>query len=167
MKKKIEEDDSQEIAEREDLELILETLEAKQTILKNLDEKILADTLEEDTEKEILVTDRYNFTLHTKLRKFRKHILALEPTAESYSNIPFRGNDHGLLNCSENSCGQQPFTISRSESNHHSGSKFHNSPILDLPVFEGNVLEWQLFWDLFESAIHSNNALTDVQKFNY
>jgi hypothetical protein len=88
--KKLEEENSEEIAEREDLELILETLEAKHTILKDLDEKILADTLEEDTEKEILDTDEYNFTLHAKLRKFRKHILvqrlALEPTAESDSN---------------------------------------------------------------------------------
>ena len=62
--KKLEEDNSEKIAERENLELILETLEAKKTTLKDLDEKILTETQEEDTEKEILDTDEYNFTLN-------------------------------------------------------------------------------------------------------
>lgn len=35
---------------------------------------------------------------------------------------------------------------------------------LNLPTFDGNILEWQLFWDSFDSAIH--NTLTEVQKFN-
>lgn len=33
--------------------------------------------------------------------------------------------------------------------------------------FEGNLLEWQSFWGSFDSAIHSYNTLTEVQKCNY
>ena len=40
-------------------------------------------------------------------------------------------------------------------------------PKLTLPIFEGNPLAWQAFWDSFESAVHSNNVLTDIQKLNY
>jgi len=40
-------------------------------------------------------------------------------------------------------------------------------PKLTLPTFEGDPLTWQTFWDSFDSAVHSNNVLTDVQKLNY
>ena len=40
-------------------------------------------------------------------------------------------------------------------------------PKLTLPIFEGDPLLWQTFWDSFESAVHSNNVLSEVQKLNY
>ena len=40
-------------------------------------------------------------------------------------------------------------------------------PKLTLPTFSGNPLMWQTFWDSFSAAVHCNEALTGVQKFNY
>ena len=40
-------------------------------------------------------------------------------------------------------------------------------PKLVLPSFNGNPLEWQTFWDAFRSAVHDNDTISDVQKFNY
>ena len=40
-------------------------------------------------------------------------------------------------------------------------------PKLTLPTFGGNPLKWQTFWDSFDSAVHSNNLLTNVQRLNY
>ena len=40
-------------------------------------------------------------------------------------------------------------------------------PRLDLPTFSGNALEWQPFWDGFDAAVHSNPAISEVQKLNY
>lgn len=40
-------------------------------------------------------------------------------------------------------------------------------PKLTLPTFEGDPLEWQTFWDSFDSAVNSNNVLSDVQRLNY
>ena len=40
-------------------------------------------------------------------------------------------------------------------------------PKLTLPIFGGDPLKWQTFWDSFDSAVHSNNMLTNVQKLNY
>ena len=38
-----------------------------------------------------------------------------------------------------------------------------------MPSFSGDILQWQSFWDSYESTIyvHSNVNLTDVQKFTY
>ena len=38
---------------------------------------------------------------------------------------------------------------------------------LNIPVFSGDSLHWQSFWDCFEAAIHCNPSLTGVQKLNY
>ena len=40
-------------------------------------------------------------------------------------------------------------------------------PKLNIPVFSGDSLNWQSFWDCFEAAIHCNPSLTGVQKLNY
>ena len=39
-------------------------------------------------------------------------------------------------------------------------------PKIDLPKFNGNVLEWQAFWDRFKVTIHDSD-IADVQKFTY
>ena len=40
-------------------------------------------------------------------------------------------------------------------------------PKLNIPVFSGEALQWQSFWDCFEAAVHDNPSLTSVQKLNY
>ena len=40
-------------------------------------------------------------------------------------------------------------------------------PKLDLAKYNGDPLKWQPFWDSFEAAIHKNESLSDVEKFNY
>ena len=52
---------------------------------------------------------------------------------------------------------------------HASSSQSLNSrlPKLTLPVFSGDPLHWQTFWDSFSAAVHMNPALGCIQKFNY
>ena len=40
-------------------------------------------------------------------------------------------------------------------------------PKLELKNFDGNILKWQEFWNTFESTVHKNNDLQNVEKFNY
>ena len=40
-------------------------------------------------------------------------------------------------------------------------------PKLEHPKFTGKVTEWSSFWDLFNTAIHSNANMSKVNKFNY
>ena len=40
-------------------------------------------------------------------------------------------------------------------------------PKLTIPPFEGDITQWTPFWDSYESAIHQNSSLTEIDKFNY
>ena len=40
-------------------------------------------------------------------------------------------------------------------------------PKIELKSFDGDILNWQTFWDQFESSVHSNISLSDVDKFSY
>ena len=40
-------------------------------------------------------------------------------------------------------------------------------PKLTLRPFNGDVTTWTTFWDSYESAIHNNDNLSDIDKFNY
>ena len=40
-------------------------------------------------------------------------------------------------------------------------------PKLVLPKFKGDVKNWTAFWDSFKSAVHNNEDIPKVDKFNY
>ena len=40
-------------------------------------------------------------------------------------------------------------------------------PKLEVRKFNGKLHEWQEFWDSFESAIHTNESVSNVDKFSY
>ena len=39
-------------------------------------------------------------------------------------------------------------------------------PKLEISKFNGDVINWQRFWDQFRSAIHENNSISDIDKFS-
>ena len=49
----------------------------------------------------------------------------------------------------------------------NSAHMYAKLPKLELPTFDGNILEWTSFKDSFDAAVDTNQTLTDVQKFNY
>ena len=38
---------------------------------------------------------------------------------------------------------------------------------MEFPKFDGNPLKWKEFHDAFNSTIHNNNNLSNIDKFNY
>lgn len=40
-------------------------------------------------------------------------------------------------------------------------------PKLELPTFDGDLRQWQTYSDVFDSLIHNNTALSDIDKYNY
>lgn len=40
-------------------------------------------------------------------------------------------------------------------------------PKITVPLFNGDPVKWTSFWDSYQSAIHWNSDLTEVNKFNY
>ena len=40
-------------------------------------------------------------------------------------------------------------------------------PKIDVPTFDGNILNWQAFWEQFSIAIHERSSLSDTEKLVY
>ena len=53
------------------------------------------------------------------------------------------------------------------QSSHQNNQPSVELPKLSLKKFSGDVTTWTTFWDTFESAIHKNPNLSDIDKFNY
>ena len=47
------------------------------------------------------------------------------------------------------------------------GSSKVKLPKITLPHFKGNPIYWTAFWDSYESSVHLNSGLSNVDKFNY
>ncbi|ESP02011.1 hypothetical protein LOTGIDRAFT_157146 [Lottia gigantea] len=48
-----------------------------------------------------------------------------------------------------------------------SSNFYHRLPKLDLQTFSGDILAWQTFLDSFQTTVHTNPSLTNVQRFSY
>lgn len=55
-------------------------------------------------------------------------------------------------------------TINSNQSESHSNVKL---PKIEIPRFGGDVKGWQTFIDMFNSIVHNNSTLSNIEKFNY
>ena len=39
-----------------------------------------------------------------------------------------------------------------------------NLPQIEIPTFDGNILNWRLFWEQFQAAVHNKRQLEVVDK---
>ena len=134
------------------LQVILETYDAKIEQLRKIDETISNKIADEETlEVEFAEADDY----------------LMELTEKRY-RLQFR------IKSSQNALHSETSTSSSSSQGHNSShtvnssnSSNHRLPKLTLPTFLGNPLKWQTFWDTYKTAIHDNVSLSDVKKFTY
>ncbi|XP_063427126.1 uncharacterized protein LOC134710669 [Mytilus trossulus] len=168
--------------DEEEVIATLGKLVQKQTLFEDLNEQILKLTEPEDVENEIVDSDEYSVDMETKIRHIRKCIQNVQTPQSRHidshttthtlnpETIPFVpthniANPHNAQSF-ENPSVQASHTFNTQQSSFSSASS-HRLPKLSLPIFSGNILEWQTFWDSYESAVHLNLSLTNVQKFNY
>ncbi|XP_069108234.1 uncharacterized protein [Argopecten irradians] len=129
---------------------------------------------------EIINADEYAFDLEQNIDKVRKFLFKTRPSspldvhAQDFTPNPNPLPDSESINVNSNMNDEIHitnntirFTEVPPSFNKHISSQYHKLPKLDLPTFSGDILEWQSFWDSFDTAIHSNQTLGDVQKFNY
>ena len=129
------------------LKKIEKSLNEKATVLKNFDNDILelideadVDTLLTEIQDSSNLSDEINETL-IKI----EHMLKSVETTVSSSTLP----------------GATPV------STNNVIGKYSRLPKLEIAKFEGDVLQWQGFWDQFSAAIDSNSQLKNIDKFNY
>ena len=160
-----------------DFHAILKAIEAKVTILETLNEKILSQTEIDGLEEEIFQTDTYSAELDIQLCRLRAFRDQQEKRAAPHTTDLPRDDQRNSCNQQSNNNGLNPdassFFPNRTvsyNSNHSVSSnstQFYRLPKIALPSFSGDILRWQTFWDSYESTIHMNANLTDVQKFTY
>ena len=127
------------------LSLLRLTLKEKFDTIKALDGEIIYLIKDKTLADEIKQADAYKETIFASLVK-------IEELMETSSTVP------------RELPGTSP-TDSRSEG-HGSASRV-KLPKLQLRPFGGELTKWTSFWDSFESAVHNNRELSDIEKFNY
>lgn len=151
---------------------ILEALTAKAETLQTLNQQILEQTDVAGIEEEIIQGEEYTLNLEISIRELRSYSknhggaatgdlppLLSARNAQSVTDIHAPQSSTAL---ESTQVVQRTFSDTSSSS-----SQYHRLPKLSLPTFNGDILQWQTFWDSFESTIHLNVNLTDVQKFSY
>ncbi|XP_060571807.1 uncharacterized protein LOC132729986 [Ruditapes philippinarum] len=153
---------------------ILEAIVRKAETIKSLNEKILELTEVIDIEEEVVNSEEYGLTLEIKMRELRAYSENRKSNTEEQQNAyseptnPQNQNKDGSGSLTENNNLNNGNSSLQNVSTFQSNtSLYQRLPKLSLPVFSGDILEWQSFWDAFDSSVHQNPNLTEVQKFNY
>ena len=144
---------------------LMDTIQRKRKLLQKLDEDILHATSTENTETEIIETDEYYLDLESHLRNF-KTLMKVSKCAQN-SSVDLNPHASEFTSQSSLHIPSQQIPQNVSNSNVSSTSQNHRLPKLSLPKFSGDILDWQTFWESFETTVHLNHNLTDIQKFCY
>ena len=133
-----------------------------------LDEQILADLVvkedsaEEEVPKEITRAASLKGEVTQRLVAIEGrlsptlNVQQTEPTASPAMSSPPASNQNGA---------QNPPSPAMTSGNQKTARV--KLPKLEVRKFSGRLEHWQEFWDCFESAIHLNEGLSDVDKFSY
>ena len=152
---------SEEERDTNEVKSTIKSLTNKRTILEDLDARILDYTPEEDVEKEIEDADGYVFEIEKTLSKFEtfsQSNMHAQPATNQTEfslnpNAPaFPEGSSSYLHPMQN----QTLPLYSSQGNFSNtstnSSQYHKLPKLNMPTFDGNILNWQSFWDSFSSA---------------
>ena len=143
------------------LQVVLQTFDTKIEQLKKLDENISCKIeTEKELESEIVEVDDYLGELMDKRYRIQFFISADQATTPSPNNTLSAAQNYSQ---GEQLLASQGHTYSPQLNN----SSAHRLPKLALPIFNGNPLKWQTFWDSYKAAVHDNKSLCDIQRFNY
>jgi predicted glutamine amidotransferase len=156
--------------ENGNLEGFCETLKRKRDSLSQLDAEILDETPEESMGFEIEDADRYTIDVERTLAKVRNvsNLNYSKSTNGVHTSQRLNPNATEFLYINSDSSSSMLNNVQFRPSMHISNSSsYHKLPKLNLTFFDGNLLNWQQFWDAFQSIIHDNSFITDVQKFSY
>ena len=63
--------------------------------------------------------------------------------------------------------GTVPYPIQNPNSQNSDISVRPRLPRQEIPSFSGDPLQFQSFWEIFDSSIHSNTSLAPITKFSY
>ena len=126
-----------------------------------LDEKLYAELIadekptKEDTAAEIDKAARLKADVLQRLAAIDEKLAVLQPGLSESQNMSWSPSKNQNVENRATSSSANSKTVKV------------KLPKLEVRKFSGKLEEWQEFWDSFESAIHSNDSLSNVDKFFY
>ncbi|KAL5009110.1 hypothetical protein ScPMuIL_014691 [Solemya velum] len=150
------------------LPTLLKSIQEKKIILSDINEKILNEAEKEGVEEEITQTDEYTLDMDLQILEITKKLDSSQ-TTRSFNFIPPPISSATFSNENLNPNAEMFLPPNRESATNTVSSvgSYYKLPNLTLPSFSGDFLDWQTFWDSYQSSIHNNIGLTDVQKFSY
>ena len=121
---------------------LLEILTEKVETIKTLNEKVANHADVDDLVTELVESEQYLIDLELKIDTIR----------EGSSNQQRDENQNSREDRTPDTT--PPSSHVSLDTCNSSNASYHKLPKLTLPQFNGNVTEWQTFWDCFESSIH-------------
>ena len=145
------------------------TVVGKLKSLEDINEEILSSIDEEEMENEMVEMEDYLLEIRLRIGDLEsKHRATVEAIHSSSLNLDHPVTRHSSResygNRNNSTSGND---VSNTSIQSTSTSQFHKLPKLTLPTLSGVILEWQTFWDCYESSIDNNMSLSEVQKFFY
>lgn len=123
----------------------MESLEEKWKIFSDTHKKILADSSVDELAKSQYVTENIYECVEEAYIEFkteiREYLSKLKPSTTPCISIPTSHSNADTCNV--------------------------RLPKISIPTFTGSYAEWTTFKDLYESLVHKNTSIDDVQKMHY
>ncbi|XP_071033036.1 uncharacterized protein [Parasteatoda tepidariorum] len=134
------------------IEEIIETLTNKFDSLSSVDKELEPLFNDDEYQSEFEKTEEYQDKVVISKLRAKKKINEMQTSVKSME--------------SENITLQR--SINKTEINESAAEKVRiQLPKLSIAKFYGDVSQWLTFWNSFETAIHNNELLDKVDKFNY
>ena len=158
-----------EEVDTDQLSLIKQMLVEKVETERILDGEMADIVPDDELEAEIQGADEYKERLYGVLAKLKKALEA--PSAAVVSPAPPPSVRHPApvdrRERSDPSTTEPPVGPDTSVVAATPATDRVKLPKISLPQFRGNLMKWTAFWDSFNSAVHTNDRLSEIDKFNY
>ena len=161
-----------EDVDTDQLSLIRQMLVEKVETLKILDSEMAQLVPDDEVEEEIQCVDEYKEKVYGVLAKLNKAltpITAPTPTTVARTEPPPPAG-HLPPAAETGHSATEPRTPTETPPPIVATTPTTDRvklPKISLPHFRGNLMRWTAFWDSFNSAIHTNDRLSEIDKFNY
>ena len=162
-----------EDVDTDQLSLIKQMLVEKMETLKVLDGELAELVPDEELEEEIQRADEYKERVYGVLAKLNKAVGPIttpppttvsrtEPLPPAERRLPAVETGHPVTEPRTVPTETPPPIVAATPT-----TARVKLPKISLPHFRGNLMRWSAFWDSFNSAIHINDRLSEIDKFNY
>ena len=155
-----------ELSEEESVLIHFITHEAER--VQGLNEKIVNHQDTEDIATELVESNEYSINLTLQISRLEKSLnSATPPTTQSAgTSLDRQKSNNATVGMEEHTTGDSVSTQLANST--RSCNTNHKLPKLTLPEFNGEITQWQTFWDYFESAVHTIDDIvgrSEIQLF--